>query len=320
MRTNHGPHRREGAMLRGSGLPGTRRSFLAASGLGAAALLASGLRVPARAALVADPWAQADAIVARIGASEPTLPGRGLPDHRLRWSSPSPATAAECRRTVPTGRPSPTSASPSSPAAGAATRSTCTACRTTRSGRSRSRAARSAAIRALGVAVALHDGPSGPARRGMGRSFRATDIASSTGGFYRPTRPAASGRPGGTRPRAGSRGTRRLSTCPGPRRRRRRGSAGRGRRAPPGRRRSRSRRAWRRGSRTRLAASRAWALPAWPACASIANARRLERRRKSARSGSRSVPTAAMAPEAAKERTIISWTSAGARSDQTAPA
>ena len=79
MRTNHGPQRREGAMLRGSGLPGTRRSFLAASGLGAAALLASGLRVPARAALVADPWAQADAIVARIGASEPTLPDEDFP-------------------------------------------------------------------------------------------------------------------------------------------------------------------------------------------------------------------------------------------------
>ena len=79
MRTNHGPHRREGAMLRGSGLPGTRRSFLAASGLGAAALLASGLRVPARAALVADPWAQADAIVARIGASEPTFPDEDFP-------------------------------------------------------------------------------------------------------------------------------------------------------------------------------------------------------------------------------------------------
>src|SRR4051812_22734137 len=79
MRTNHRPQRPEGAMFSGPGRPGPRRSFLAASGLGAAALLASGLRVPARAALVDDPWAQADAIVARIGASEPTFPDEDFP-------------------------------------------------------------------------------------------------------------------------------------------------------------------------------------------------------------------------------------------------
>ena len=52
----------------------TRRSFLAASGLGTASLLVPGLWAPARAA---DPWARADAIVA--GIKVPTFPARDFP-------------------------------------------------------------------------------------------------------------------------------------------------------------------------------------------------------------------------------------------------
>src|SRR3954447_4567918 len=54
-----------------------RRSFLAASGLGTAALLAPALWTPASAAFVANPWARADAIVARI--TVPTFPARDFP-------------------------------------------------------------------------------------------------------------------------------------------------------------------------------------------------------------------------------------------------
>ena len=52
----------------------SRRSFLAASGLGTASLLVPGLWAPARAA---DPWARADAIVA--GIKVPTFPARDFP-------------------------------------------------------------------------------------------------------------------------------------------------------------------------------------------------------------------------------------------------
>ena len=56
----------------------TRRSFLAASGLGTAALLAPALWTSACAAFVANPWARADAIVARI--TVPTFPARDFYD------------------------------------------------------------------------------------------------------------------------------------------------------------------------------------------------------------------------------------------------
>src|SRR3954470_14944817 len=52
----------------------TRRSFLAASGIGTASLLVPGLWTPARAA---DPWARADAIVA--GIRVPAFPARDFP-------------------------------------------------------------------------------------------------------------------------------------------------------------------------------------------------------------------------------------------------
>src|SRR5690242_19448843 len=55
----------------------SRRSFLAASGLGAASLLVSSLWTPARSAFVPDPWARADAIVA--GITVPTFPARDFP-------------------------------------------------------------------------------------------------------------------------------------------------------------------------------------------------------------------------------------------------
>src|SRR5690242_6373981 len=62
----------EGATLPGSTPHLTRRSFLAASGAGTASLLTPVLWLPADAAV--DPWAQADAIVARIKV--PTFPAR----------------------------------------------------------------------------------------------------------------------------------------------------------------------------------------------------------------------------------------------------
>src|SRR3954454_24595440 len=77
MERSIGPARRENKMSPGSKPHFSRRSFRAASGLGTASLLASGLRVPAHAALVTDPWAQADAIVARIKV--PTFPDEDFP-------------------------------------------------------------------------------------------------------------------------------------------------------------------------------------------------------------------------------------------------
>ena len=79
----------------------TRRSFLAASGLGTASLLVPGLWAPARAP---DDWAMAREIVARI--RPPTFPDRDFAMTRFGATREGKAdcTAAIARRSPPATR------------------------------------------------------------------------------------------------------------------------------------------------------------------------------------------------------------------------